>query len=295
MLDYISQAEFGVSIGSRDMTGTLYIVATPIGNLDDMTPRAVDVLRNVNLILAEDTRHSKKLLQHFTINTPVQSCHDFNERDRVHDVIARLERGENIALISDAGTPLISDPGYRLVTAAHAANVRVSPVPGVSALIAALSVAGIATDRFTFIGYLPAKPGARRRVLRDLAAAGETLVLYETPHRICDTLADISGCLGTSREMTVCRELTKQFETVRQGSVEEITRFVRADSNQQKGEFVLVIQGVQDKAADEKEMSRVLRILLASLPVSSAAEIAADILGESKNRLYKLALKLKDE
>lgn len=277
------------------MTGTLYIVATPIGNLDDMTPRAIDVLHHADLVLAEDTRHSKKLLQHFAINTSMQSCHDFNERDRIAAVMVRLEKGENIALISDAGTPLISDPGYRLVAAAHAANIRVSPIPGASALIAALSAAGIATDRFTFIGYLPAKPAARRRSLQALATAGETLVMYETPHRICETLADLCGYLDASREMAICRELTKQFETIRKGSVEEITQFVRADTNQQRGEFVLVIQGAPESVVDEAEMSRVLRLLLPVLPVRKAAAITAEILGGNKNSLYGLALKLKDE
>jgi len=260
-----------------------------------MTPRAIDVLHHVDLVLAEDTRHSKKLLQHFAITTPMQSCHDFNERDRIAAILARLEKGENIALISDAGTPLISDPGYRLVAAAHAAYIRVSPVPGPSALIAALSSAGIATDRFTFIGFLPAKSKARRRALSSLAAASETLVLYETPHRICETLADMCESLEASREMAVCRELTKQFETIRRGSVEEIARFVRADTNQQKGEFVLVVQGATENAVDEAEMSRVLRLLLPVVPVGKAAAIAAEILGGSKNRFYDLALKLRDE
>ena len=284
-----------MSIANKGAKGTLYIVATPIGNLDDISARAIAVLGEADLILAEDTRHSRRLLKHFAIETPVQSCHEYNERGRTAAILERLGRDETIALISDAGTPLISDPGFHLVAAAHAAGVRVCPVPGPCSLIAALSVAGIATDRFTFIGYLPAKPAARRESLVSLAGSGETLVMYETPHRIRDTLSDLCECFGASRGMTICRELTKQFETLRKGRIDEIASFVDTDANQQKGEFVLVIEGAPADVTTETEMSRVLRILLPLMPLRTAAAVAAELLGESKNSLYHLALKLKDD
>lgn len=271
---------------------SLYIVATPIGNLGDMTSRAVEVLRNVDLIAAEDTRHSARLLQHFGIATRMTAYHDFSDDARVESLLAQLQAGQSIALISDAGTPLISDPGYRLVQRARELSLSVVPVPGVSALTAALSAAGLPSDRFVFEGFPPAKRAARLAYFTALAAEPRTLVFYESPHRIVDSLDDMAQAFGAERLAVVCRELTKTFETIHQDALEGLQRWVRADENQQRGEFVVLIHGApaQDAEALDPEVLRVLDILLEELSVKQAASLAARITGLKKNQLYGLAL-----
>ena len=267
--------------------GTLHVVATPIGNLGDLSPRAQEVLRDVAAICAEDTRRSGQLLSHFGIATPLLALHEHNEEAIAERVVARLLRGESLALVSDAGTPLVSDPGYRLVRAARAAGVRVSPVPGACAAIAALSVAGLASDRFAFEGFLPAKAAARRERLRQLAAEPRTLVFYESSHRIVETLEDLVSAFGAGRPAVLARELTKLFETVLDGGVAELLAAVQADDNQRKGEFVLVVEGAGDDAdAQLAEGQRVYALLSAQLPPSAAARLAAEITGAPRKALY---------
>jgi len=279
-------------------SGTLYIVATPIGNLEDVTARAVRVLSSVDLIAAEDTRHSGKLLRHLGIRAETFALHEHNERDQAPKLLDWLRRGKSIALISDAGTPLISDPGYALVRAAHAAGVPVVPIPGASAVIAALSVAGLPSDRFVFEGFLPPREAARRAALERLRAEPRTLIFYEAPHRIRECLHDMTDIFGAEREATIARELTKQFETVRAGTLGELTAWVARHDEQQLGEFVLLLHGApraEEAGADSAEAERVLRILLEQLPVSQAAELAARISGVAKNTLYKRALALRTD
>jgi 16S rRNA (cytidine1402-2'-O)-methyltransferase len=275
--------------------GSLYVVATPIGNLGDMTPRAVEVLSSVERIAAEDTRHSRKLLQHFAIQTPLVAVHEHNEREIAPRLVAQLRAGGSVALISDAGTPLISDPGFNLVRLAREAGVRVVPVPGPSALVCALSVSGLATDRFVFEGFLPAKRAARRARLAELHHDSRTLVLYESSHRIVECLRDLAEVFGGERHAVLARELTKQFETVRGASLEELAQWVTADSNQQKGEIVLLVAGRSqpDKHQVTAEAEKLLAILLEELPVKLAAKLAARITGLNKRDLYDRALQLK--
>ena len=281
----------------RKQQGILYVVATPIGNLQDITARALEVLRAVSLVAAEDTRHSRKLLAHYGIGTPLVALHEHNERDITQRLLQTLAAGEGIALVSDAGTPLISDPGFYLVRAARQANIRVVPVPGASALIAALSVAGLPTDRFLFEGFLPSRQAARRQRLQALQTETVTLVFYESSHRIRASLADMAEVFGAGRDATLARELTKTFETIRHGTLGELLAWVEADSNQQKGEFVLLVQGVpaDEPAEVDAAAGQVLAILLAELPLSQAAALAAKITGCSKNVLYQRGLMLKSE
>jgi len=276
--------------------GVLYVVATPIGNLQDISARALDVLGSVSLVAAEDTRHSRKLLAHYGIGTTLQSVHEHNEREVTGRLVQRLTAGADIALISDAGTPLISDPGFHLVRTARAAAIRVVPVPGPSALIAALSVAGLPTDRFVFEGFLPAKQAARRQRLQALAAAATTLVFYESSHRIVACLGDMETCLGADREASIARELTKTFETVLTGTLAGLHEQLQADCHQQKGEFVVVVQGAppRDPAAVDGASGELLAILLSELPLKQAVMLAARMTGLSKNVLYEQALKRKD-
>ena len=276
------------------MTGVLYVVATPIGNLDDFTPRAAAVLKQVALIAAEDTRHSARLMQHFGIATPMLAVHDHNEQSRVDGLVARLLAGESVALISDAGTPLVSDPGYRLTRAAHDAGIRVAPVPGPCAAIAALSAAGLPTDRFVFEGFLPAKSGQRRARLAELAGETRTLVFYEAPHRIAECLGDMAHVLGEGRLAALGRELTKTFETVRRLPLGEMRVWVEGDPNQQKGEIVLVVEGatVAPDAEGDLKTDELLGRLLGYLSVRQAAQLAAELTGGKKNRLYERALAL---
>jgi 16S rRNA (cytidine1402-2'-O)-methyltransferase len=276
-------------------SGVLYVVATPIGNLQDISARALEVLQTVALIAAEDTRHSRKLLAHYGIGTPLLAVHEHNERDMTEKLLRRLAGGEDIALVSDAGTPLISDPGFYLVRAARREHLRVVPVPGPAALIAALSVAGLPSDRFMFEGFLPSRQAARRQRLQSLATATATLVFYESSHRICDSLRDMADCLGGARAATVARELTKTFETILHDTLDGLVERVGADADQQKGEFVVLVQGAparEPSMIDETAM-QMLAVLLSELPLKQAAGLAARITGLSKNALYEQGLKLK--
>ncbi|MFT3763139.1 MAG: 16S rRNA (cytidine(1402)-2'-O)-methyltransferase [Pseudoxanthomonas sp.] len=267
--------------------GTLFIVATPIGNLADLSPRALETLRHADAVCAEDTRHTRQLLAHFGVERPLVALHEHNEDDMAGRVVARLLAGESLALVSDAGTPLVSDPGFRVVRAARAAGVKVSPVPGPSALIAALSVAGLPSDRFAFEGFLPAKAAARRERLAALAGDPRTLVFYESSHRIAESLADLRAAFGDERPAAIARELTKLFETVLDGSLAELHARVEADENQRKGEFVVMVQGAgDDEAAKIAEGRRVHALLKAHLPPSTAAKLAAEISGAPRKALY---------
>ncbi len=275
--------------------GTLYVVATPIGNLEDMTPRAIRILSEVDLIAAEDTRHSGKLLKHFGIEAKTEALHEHNERSQVPRLIEILQAGKSIAFITDAGTPLVSDPGFHLVRSARQAGLSVIPVPGACAAIAALSAAGLPSDRFVFEGFPPAKSAARRAVFEKLHEEARTLIFYESPHRILESLQEMTEIFGPGREAVLARELTKQFETVRSGTLAELSEWVSRDPHQQLGEFVILIHGVPraEREAVDEEAERVLRILLEELPVSQAAALAAKITGLKKNRLYEYALSLK--
>ena len=268
-------------------TGTLFVVATPIGNLGDFGKRAQETLRSVAAICAEDTRRSGQLLAHFGIATPLLALHEHNEQQLAQRLVARLLAGDSLALVSDAGTPLVSDPGYRLVQAARAAGIRVSPVPGPCALIAALSVAGLPSDRFAFEGFLPAKASARRERLAALAGETRTLVFYESAHRIEESLADLCAAFGGERPAVLARELTKLFETVLDGTLANLQSRVQADPDQRKGEFVLVVQGMgEDADAKLAEGRRVHAILARQLPPSTAAKLAAEITGAPRKALY---------
>jgi 16S rRNA (cytidine1402-2'-O)-methyltransferase len=272
------------------------VVATPIGNLDDLSPRALLTLNEVSLIAAEDTRHSSKLLRHFGILTPVTAFHEHNEREKAAELVAFLNSGKSIALISDAGTPLVSDPGYRLVRATHAAGIRVVPLPGACAAIVALSASGLPSDRFTFEGFPPVKSAARRAWFEALASEPRTLIVYESPHRIVESLQDMVAVFGAARETVYARELTKQFETVRHATLGELARWVAEDANQQRGEIVVLIHGAAPAMAEtSEEAARILRILTRELPVSQAAALTAEITGQKKNQLYELALQLKQD
>lgn len=278
-----------------DQPGVLYVVATPIGNLEDISRRALRILAEADLIAAEDTRHSRRLLQHYGIDTPLQSYHDFNEEKTAERLLENLRAGRNVALISDAGTPLISDPGYRLVHAAHLAGLAVVPVPGPSALVAALSVAGLPTDRFVFEGYAPDKRVARKKRLQELSAEPRTIVFYETPHRIQAFLEDAVAVLGPDRPATLARELTKRFETVMQATLQVLLERVSGQEGQRKGEFVVVLRGAaQEERASTDESRRVLSVLLQELPLKQAAALAAKITGGKKNDLYQAGLALQE-
>ncbi|MGP4971435.1 16S rRNA (cytidine(1402)-2'-O)-methyltransferase [Psychrobacter aquimaris] len=313
------------------MPACLYIVATPIGNLSDMTPHAIDVLKQVAIIACEDTRTSGKLLSHFGIDTKgskaddekdsespntknntdnnvteadtatkqkghnkLWAYHEHNSAIQTPKIIEMIEQGHSVALISDAGTPLISDPGYQLVQAAHAAGVRVSPIIGASAAIAALSVAGLPSDRFSFIGFLPAKTHGRQKQLAALNSRTETLIFYEAPHRIITSLEDMAAVFGADREVTFCRELTKTFETVHKSTLGDLVEFVKADDNQQRGEIVVVVAGVNvvQDADDISIHDKLLQRLLEDLSVKKAAALGADITGVKKNALYQRLLEL---
>lgn len=269
--------------------GVLYVVATPIGNRADFPPRAIEVLKGVDRIAAEDTRHSRPLLREFGIDRPLVPFHEHNERKVGAEMIQRLQAGESLALISDAGTPLVSDPGYHLTRAALESGIRVVPIPGPSAPIAALSVAGLPTDRFLFVGFLPSKAGARKSELERLSGLPFTLVFFEAPHRIAATLADMAAIFGSARRATLCRELTKAFETVRLDTLAGLAGFVAADANQQRGEIVLVVEGApaRDETALDEESRRLADILADELPVKQAAALASRITGVKKNAVYR--------
>jgi 16S rRNA (cytidine1402-2'-O)-methyltransferase len=272
----------------RAKRGRLWIVATPIGNLDDLSPRARDVLRAVALIAAEDTRHSAPLLAHAGSRSRTLALHEHNERDQAARIVERLLAGDDVALVSDAGTPLISDPGFRLVRAAREAGCEVSPVPGPCAAIAALSAAGLPSDRFAFEGFLPAKTSARRERLQTLAAESRTLIFYESSHRIVDSLADMVAVFGATREAVLARELTKLFETIIAAPRGIVHARVVADANQQRGEFVIIVSGAQGDEADAQlaEGRRVFALLREELPPARAAKLAAAISGAPRKLLY---------
>lgn len=271
--------------------GILYIVPTPIGNLADMTQRAQQVLAEVTAIAAEDTRHSRILLEHYGIQTPMFALHEHNERQKADALVKRLEGGDSIALISDAGTPLISDPGFPLVRACRAAGVQVVALPGPSAAITALSASGLPTDRFLFAGFLPAKQQARLTALTEFVDEPATLVFYEAPRRIADTLTAVVEVFGVDRDVVVAREITKQFETYLVGTASEVLALVQADANQQRGEIVLVIAGaVRDANAIPAEALQLLASLSKELPPKKAAKIVASHYGLRANDLYKIGL-----
>jgi 16S rRNA (cytidine1402-2'-O)-methyltransferase len=273
--------------------GILYIVATPIGNLEDISQRALSVLREASLILAEDTRHSRRLLQHYGIEAQLQSLHDHNERQRAPAVLERLLAGDSVALISDAGTPLLSDPGYVLVKAAIEQGIVVSPVPGPSAITAALSAAGLPVQRFVFAGFPPPKQGARRSALEELGHESGAVVLFESTHRILELLEDICAVLGPARELVLARELTKLHETFLRGAAGEILSRLQNDPDQRRGEFVVLLApGAAPVEPGEVAAEKCLRFLLAELPLNQAVRLAAGITGLKRNRLYDLALKI---
>jgi 16S rRNA (cytidine1402-2'-O)-methyltransferase len=273
----------------RPTAGKLWIVATPIGNLGDLSLRAREVLCSVDLIAAEDTRHSAALLKHVGSGVRTFALHEHNERDASAELVQRMRDGAQIALISDAGTPLVSDPGYRLVRAAREAGVVVSPVPGACAAIAALSVAGLPSDRFVFEGFLPAKSAARRAHLERLRAETRTLIFYESSHRIVEALGDLVAMFGGERRAVLARELTKLFETVIDGSLDHLCARVAADTDQRRGEFVLLVAGEADDtdAAQLVEGRRVFELLRTELPPSRAAKVAAEITGAPRKDLYR--------
>jgi 16S rRNA (cytidine1402-2'-O)-methyltransferase len=278
--------------------GILYIVATPLGNLGDITIRAIEILKDVDCIAAEDTRHSQRLLRHLGISKkqPLIALHDHNERDQSSVLLTRITQGESIALISDAGTPLISDPGYVLVRTAHEKGIQVVPIPGACALIAALSASGLPTDKFCFEGFLAAKTHAREEVLQGLSLEPRTLVFYEAPHRILDTLQSMHKILGSEREATLARELTKTFETIKQGTLLELLNWVEADANQTRGEIVLIVKGAiaAKKAGLTPDVIRILSILMSDLSLKQAVELTVKITGIRKHEIYDYALTLKE-
>lgn len=271
----------------------LYVVATPIGNLGDMTLRAIEVLRTVDLIAAEDTRHSARLMQHFAIATRMTSYHDFSDDARVDSLLDILQGGQSIALISDAGTPLISDPGYRLVQRARETGLRVVPIPGVCALTAALSAAGVPSDRFIFEGFPVAKRGGRQKHFSSLVEETRTIIFYESPHRILESLADMREIFGAQRQAVICRELTKTFETIHLDTLGALEVWIREDGNRQRGEFVVLLKGAQPNEGEGigADTLRMLEILLETMSVKQAASLAARISGVKKNLLYEQALK----
>ena len=276
------------------MTGILFIVATPIGNLDDITFRAVEVLKSVDIVFAEDTRHSKKLLLHLDISKPIRAFHDHNEREKTKAIIGEIHSGKSIALISDAGTPLISDPGYFLVAQAKKECLRVVPIPVPSALITALSASGLASDRFTFLGFLPSKKTARVKLLKSLINRTGTSIFYESPKRILTTLTDMYAIFGDSHEVCLAKELTKAFETIQTDSIPNLIKYLNIDKSHQKGEFVILVSANDtiDIAEAEAQLDSLLPILCAEMGASKAAKLAAKITGIDKKICYKKAIDL---
>ena len=273
--------------------GLLYVVATPIGNLGDITLRALEVLKQVDLVAAEDTRLTGNLLKHFGIAAKLISVREHNEQAGALKIIEALHAGLSVALVTDAGTPAVSDPGARAVAAVRAAGLRVVPIPGANAAVTALSASGLAAPHFLFYGFLPAKTGERRAALEALKTLPYALVFYEAPHRITDTVADLTAILGDEREIVLARELTKTFEQIQVCALSEASAWLSSDTNHQRGEFVLIVSGAT-APADAGAGERALKILLKELPASQAAKLAAQISGEKKNALYALALKLRE-
>lgn len=280
------------------MSAQLFVVATPIGHLDDMTYRAIEVLKSVAVVAAEDTRQSAQLLKHYNISTPLTACHDHNESNKINILIERLKNGEDIALVSDAGTPLISDPGFKLVRAAQENNIRVIPVPGACAAIAALSAVGLPSDRFSFEGFLPSKQSQRLLQLEKLKHETQTLIIYEAPHRILDCVKDMVDVFGIERPVGFAREITKTFETIKKMTLAELLHFIESDHHQQKGEIVLVIGGApQEHDIKQEKLDQLLIRLLEDLSVKAASQLVADLTGVKKKVAYQRALELtqKDE
>jgi 16S rRNA (cytidine1402-2'-O)-methyltransferase len=275
--------------------GLLYVVATPIGNLADITLRALETLKTVDAIAAEDTRHTSGLLSHFGISKKLIAVHEHNEHQSAEKLLLLLQAGEHVALVTDAGTPGISDPGAVVVDIVRKAGVKVVPIPGVSAVITALSVSGIQQNGFLFHGFLPASGAARRKALESLKSQTVTLVFYEAPHRIVESISDMANVLGAGRRVTFARELTKTFETIYSCELGLASAWLQADTNQQRGEFVLLVEAEPAKDAEEisADAQRVLKLLLAELPLKQAVKLATDITNEKKNGLYELALSLK--
>ena len=277
--------------------GLLYVVATPIGNLSDITLRALEILKSVDTIAAEDTRHTSGLLSHFGIAKKLIAVHEHNEHQSAEKLLAQLQAGQNIALVTDAGTPGISDPGAVVVDLVRKAGVRVVPIPGASAVIAALSASGIAQNGFLFHGFLPASGSARRKALEILKAHTVTLVFYEAPHRIIESILDMSTVLGADRRITIAREITKTFETIHSCILQDAESWLRDDVNQQRGELVLLIEAatIKDSTEIPENTVRILKLLLVDLPLKQAVQLATEITGEKKNVLYELALLLKSD
>ncbi|MCK4743083.1 MAG: 16S rRNA (cytidine(1402)-2'-O)-methyltransferase [Sulfuriflexus sp.] len=274
--------------------GTLYIVATPIGHLGDLSPRAVEVLSAVDVIAAEDTRVTRKLLQHMGADTAMLSLHEHNEQQRIQSLLARLQAGDSVALVSDAGTPLISDPGYPLVRAVRQADIKIVPVPGPCAVITALSVSGLPTDKFIFEGFLPGKSSGRRGKFEELLLEHRTLIFYESPHRILACLEDLEAVMGDHREVVIARELTKTFETIRSGNIAEIREWVEQDQNQQRGEIVLLVAGAPVVEEANPDLERILTLLMDELPLKQAAALTAQICDAKRNEVYQKALEIKE-
>ena len=276
-----------------DLTGILYIVATPIGNLQDITQRALDTFTQVDLIAAEDTRHSGLLLSHYGIKKPFFALHDHNEQEKAHILVEKLKQGSHIALISDAGTPLISDPGFHLVRQCREAGIRVVPLPGACAAITALCASGIASDRFCFEGFLPAKSKARKDKLENIAEEDRTLIFYESTHRILDTLEDMQSVLGKERYIVLAREITKTWETITGNSIKNLREWLLEDTNRTKGEMVLIVEG-KPKSDNNEEISpqavKALELIAEELPLKKAAAIVAELYGYKKNALYQFGL-----
>ena len=276
----------------NNLCGTLYIVATPIGNLQDITQRALAIFAEVDLIAAEDTRHSGLLLSHYGIKKPFFALHDHNEQQKADLLVEKLRVGTNIALISDAGTPLISDPGFHLVRKCRQAGVKVVPLPGACAAITALCASGIASDRFCFEGFLPAKSKARRDRLQNLQKEDRSLIFYESTHRILDTLADVEELFGAERYVVLAREITKTWETISGDSVDNLRRWLSEDANRTKGEMVLIVEGCIETGETEfsPEVVKALKLIAAELPLKKAAAIVAELYGYKKNALYQFGL-----
>ncbi|MEZ7922988.1 MAG: 16S rRNA (cytidine(1402)-2'-O)-methyltransferase [Acinetobacter towneri] len=275
------------------MSAQLFVVATPIGHLDDMSYRAIDVLKSVSLIAAEDTRTSAQLMKHFNISTPLTACHEHNESNKIDILVQKLLNGEDIALISDAGTPLISDPGFKLVRAAQANGIRVIPVPGACAAIAALSAVGLPSDRFSFQGFLASKQSQRLQQLEKLKDETQTLIFYEAPHRILDSVKDMAAVFSADRPVGFAREITKTFETIKKMTLGELAEFIAADHHQQKGEIVLVVGGAsEEKDMEQEKLDQLLQRLLQDLSVKAASQLAADLTGIKKKIAYQRALEL---
>ena len=276
------------------MSGILYIVATPIGNLSDITIRAVEILKKVDAVLAEDTRHTKKLFDHYEIDSPLVAFHEHNENEKVDYILAQIGSGKSLALVSDAGTPLISDPGYNLVLEAKKNGISVVPIPGPSALIAALSSSGIECNHFTFFGFLPSKQSARLRLLKTKKSLNETIVFYESPKRILAALMDMLEVFGEKRQVCLAKEITKSFETILNDNLVNLIEYLASDSSHQKGEFVIIISPANKVDLDEAQvqLEKILPILCAEMGASQAAKLAAKITGIDKKQCYKRAINL---